>query len=200
VSGSKPKPSTGLSLALDYGPLIVFFLAFKLTDVFVGTAVFMAAITIAVIVSKLKLGRVSPMLWLSAILIVGFGALTIWFHDPKFIQLKPTIIYTGLGALLLVGFAMGRPLLRYVLEAGFEGLNDRAWLVLSRNWGLFFIAMALLNEVLRALYNQQNGHFDTWLTLKVWALIPLSIAFGMAHIPYMMKNGLATDPPVPPAS
>lgn len=195
MSGSKPKPSTGLSLALDYGPLVVFFLAFKLTNVFVGTAVFMAAITIAVIVSKLKLGRVSPMLWLSAILIVGFGALTIWFHDPKFIQLKPTIIYTGLGALLLVGFAMGRPLLRYVLEAGFEGLNDRGWMVLSRNWGLFFIGMAVLNEVM-----VRNLSFDTWLALKVWALVPLSMAFGMAHIPYMMKNGLATDPPVPPAS
>ncbi|MEP6785891.1 MAG: septation protein IspZ [Sphingomonadales bacterium] len=195
MSEAKSKPGTGLSLALDYGPLVVFFLAYKLTNVFIGTAVFMAAITIAVIVSKLKLGRVSPMLWLSAILIVAFGALTIWFHDPKFIQLKPTIIYTGLGALLLVGFAMGRPLLRYVLEAGFEGLNDRGWMVLSRNWGLFFIGMAVVNEIM-----VRNLSFDTWLALKVWALVPLSMAFGMAHIPYMMKNGLATDPPIPPAS
>lgn len=195
MSETKPKAGSGLSLALDYGPLIAFFIAFKLTNVFTGTAVFMVAITIAVVVSKLKLGRVSPMLWLSAILIVGFGALTIWFHDPKFIQLKPTIIYSGLGALLLGGFMLGKPLLRYVLEAGFEGLNDRGWMVLSRNWGLFFIAMAVLNEAM-----VRNLSFDTWLALKVWALVPLSMVFGMAHIPYMMKNGLATDPPVPPAS
>lgn len=195
MSENKAKPGTGLSLALDYGPLIAFFAAYKLSNVFIGTGVFMAAIAVAVIISKVKLGRVSPMLWLSAILIVGFGALTIWFHDPKFIQLKPTIIYTGLGALLLIGFAMGRPLLRYVLEAGFEGLNDRGWMVLSRNWGLFFIGMAVLNEVMVRYFS-----FDTWLSLKVWALVPLSMAFGMAHIPFMMKNGLATDPPVPPAS
>lgn len=195
MSEAKTKAGSGTSLALDYGPLIAFFIAFKLTDVFIGTAVFMAAITIAVVVSKLKLGRVSPMLWLSAILIVGFGALTIWFHDPKFIQLKPTIIYSGLGALLLGGYALGKPLLRYVLEAGFEGLNDRGWMVLSRNWGLFFVAMAVLNEVMVRYLS-----FDTWLSLKVWALVPLSMVFGMAHIPYMMKNGLATDQPVPPAS
>ncbi|MES2291254.1 MAG: septation protein IspZ [Pseudomonadota bacterium] len=195
MSNTKAKPGTGLSLALDYGPLIAFFIAYKLSNVFFGTAVFMAAIAIAVVVSKLKLGRVSPMLWLSAILIVGFGALTIWFHDPKFIQLKPTIIYTGLGALLVGGFLLGKPLLRYVLEAGFEGLNDRGWMVLSRNWGLFFLGMAVLNEVMVRYFS-----FDTWLSLKVWALVPLSMAFGMAHIPYMMKNGLATDPPVPPAS
>lgn len=195
MTEGKAKPGTGLSLALDYGPLIAFFAAYKLSNVFIGTGVFMAAIAIAVVISRIKLGRVSPMLWLSAILIVGFGALTIWFHDPKFIQLKPTIIYTGLGALLLIGFAMGRPLLRYVLEAGFEGLNDRGWMVLSRNWGLFFIGMAVLNEIMVRYLS-----FDTWLSVKVWALVPLSMAFGMAHIPYMMKNGLATDPPVPPAS
>lgn len=195
MSDAKPKAGTGLSLALDYGPLIAFFLAYKVTNVFIGTAVFMVAITLAVIVSKVKLGRVSPMLWLSAILIVGFGALTIWFHDPKFIQLKPTIIYTGLGALLIGGYALGRPLLRYVLEAGFEGLNNRGWLILSRNWGLFFIGMAVLNEIM-----VRNLSFDTWLALKVWVLVPLSMAFGLAHVPYMMKNGLGTEAPVPPAS
>ena len=195
MTEGRAKPSTGLSLALDYGPLIAFFAAFKIWGVFVGTGVFMAAMVVAIIVSKWKLGRVAPMLWISAILIVGFGALTIWFHDPRFIQLKPTIIYAGLGALLLGGVVLGRPLLKYVLEAGFEGLGARAWIVLSRNWGLFFIAMAVLNEIL-----VRQLTFDTWLAVKVWALIPLSIAFGIAHVPYMMKNGLGAEPEVPPAS
>jgi intracellular septation protein len=92
VSDDKPKGVGNMGLLLDYGPLIAFFIAFRLAGVFVGTAVFMAAIVVAVVVSKLRIGRVSPMLALSAILIVGFGALTIWFHDPRFIQLKPTII------------------------------------------------------------------------------------------------------------
>jgi intracellular septation protein len=193
VSDDKPKGVGNMGLLIDYGPLIAFFIAFRLAGVFVGTAVFMAAIVVAVVVSKLRIGRVSPMLALSAILIVGFGALTIWFHDPRFIQLKPTIIYAGLGSLLLGGALLGRPLLKYVLEAGFEGLGTRAWLVLSRNWGLFFLGMAVLNEIL-----VRNLSFETWLAVKIWALIPLSMAFGIAHIPYMLKNGLGTEPDVPP--
>ena len=195
MSDVKAKSTGNLGLLLDYGPLIAFFAGFKIWGVFVGTGVFMAAMIVAVIVSKLKLGRISPLLGLSAILIVGFGALTIWFHDPRFIQLKPTIIYAGLGALLLGGVILGRPLLKYVLEAGFEGLGARAWIILSRNWGLFFIAMAVLNEIL-----VRQLSFDTWLAVKVWALIPLSIVFGIAHVPYMLKNGLGAAPEVPPAS
>jgi intracellular septation protein len=195
VSDDKPKGAGNLGLLLDYGPLIAFFVGYKIWGVFAGTGVFMAAMVMALIVSKWKLGRISPMLWISAILIVGFGALTIWFHDPVFIQKKPTIIYAGLGVLLIVGAMLGKPLLKYVLEVGFEGLNERAWLVLSRNWGLFFLAMAGLNELL-----VRSLSFDTWLTVKVWALIPLSMAFGIAHVPYMLKNGLGGEAEVPSAS
>jgi intracellular septation protein len=193
MNKTRVAPPAGLSFAIDYGPLVAFFIAFKLAGVFVGTGVFMLAIAVAVGVSKWRLGRVSPMLWLSAILIVGFGALTIWFHDPKFIQLKPTIIYAGLGMLLIGGVATGRPLLKYVLEAGFDGLSHRAWLVLSRNWGLFFIAMAILNQILVRSFS-----FDTWLSIKVWILIPLSVAFGLAHVPFLLKNGLGGEVPLPP--
>ncbi len=205
MSEVKPKGTGNLGLLLDYGPLIAFFAAFRLAGggeeatrlsaIVISTATFMVAIVIALIVSKWRLGRIAPMLWISAVLIVGFGTLTIWFHDPRFIQLKPTIIYAGLGGLLLGGVAFGRPLLKYVLEAGFEGLGERAWIILSRNWGLFFLGMAVLNEVLVSQLS-----FDTWLAVKVWALIPLSMAFGIAHVPYMMKNGLGAAPEVPPAS
>lgn len=182
----KPRPAW-LPFAIDYAPLILFFAVYKFTgQVFVGTATFMIAIIAAVLTSKIMLGRVSPMLWLSAILVVGFGALTIWFHDERFIQLKPTIIYAGLGTLLLGGVALGKPLIRYVLENGLDGLSDRGWMLLSRNWGLFFVSMAVLNEIMRATLS-----FDTWLTLKVWALIPLSLAFGASQIPMMTREGLA---------
>ena len=197
MTARKPA-SMGWSFAIDYAPLVVFFLAYRIWGVFVGTAVFMLATAAAVVASRIKLGRIAPMLWLSAILILGFGALTIFFHDPSFIQKKPTFIYAGLGALLVGGWALGRPLLKYVLELGFEGLNERAWLVLSRNWGLFFFAMALFNEVLRYEFNEGNGKFGTWLAIKVWALIPLSIAFGLAHVPFLMRNGMGAEAASPP--
>jgi intracellular septation protein len=191
---AKPKPHPGWSLAIDYGPLVLFFLAYKFTNVFASTAIFMGAIVVAVVVSKWRLGRVSPMLWLSAILVVGFGGLTIWFHDPKFIQIKPTIIYALLSSLLFIGLTMGKPLLKYVLEAGYDGLSDRGWTILSRNWAFFFAAMAVINQILVATLD-----FGTWLTVKVWGLTILSFLFAMANIPVMTKHGFGQDaPPVPP--
>ncbi len=188
MTNAKPKPHPGWTLAIDYGPLLVFFIAFRFSDAFGATAAFMVAISVALVVSAWKLERVSPMLWLSAILVIGFGAMTIYFHDQRFIQIKPTVIYAVLGALLLGGVMLGKPLLKYVLEAGYDGLSDRGWMLQSRNWGLFFLAMAGLNEVLRATLT-----FDTWLTVKVWALPILSFVFAFANIPVMLKHGLGTQ-------
>jgi intracellular septation protein len=200
VSSTVPKPpGTGLSFLLDFGPLLVFFLTYKLAHgPFIATGVFMVAILIAVIASRLLLGRVSPMLWISAILVVGFGALTIWFRDPRFIQMKPTIIYAGFALLLFAGLAAGRPLLKYVFHLAFEGLSDKGWMKLTLNWAIFFACMAVLNEVMRAWLS-----FDTWLTVKVWGITILSLLFAFANIPMLMRHGLTVaeakdDAPVPP--
>ena len=182
------KQNPNLSLALDFGPLLVFFLAYKIYGVFIGTAVFMAAISVAVLVSKIKLGKVSPMLWLSAILVVFFGGLTIYFHDERFIQLKPTIIYGFFAVMLFGGLMRGKALLKYLLQAAYEGLSEEGWLKLSRNWALFFVAMAAANEVMRLQLS-----FDTWLAVKVWGVTLASFIFAIANIPMLMKHGLALE-------
>lgn len=202
-TAAPPKAAHGwLSIALDFGPLLVFFATYKLTatdgafgataGAIQATAAFMVAIVIAVIVSRWRLGRISPMLWLSAVLVIGFGALTIYFHDEKFIQIKPTIIYAGFAAMLLGGWWRGKALVKYLLQAAFEGLSDRGWLIISRNWGLFFAVMAILNEILR-----MSVSFDLWLTIKVWGVTALSILFTMSQIPVMMRHGLSLgdEPP-----
>ena len=192
-----------LPFALDFGPLLVFFLTFQLgkgegafgatAGALKGTVAFMVAILIAVTVSQWKLRKVSPMLWLSAVLVLGFGALTLYFHDARFIQIKPTIIYASFAALLIGGWMRGRPMLKYVLQAAYDGLSDDGWLTLSRNWGLFFLAMALLNEALRAWLS-----FDSWLTVKVWGVSVLSFVFALSQLPLMMKHGLSIDGPANP--
>ena len=192
-TNSPAKPNPGLQLALDYAPLLVFFLVFKFRDVFAGTLAFMLAICIAVVVSKWKLGRVSPMLWLSAILVVGFGALTIYLHDQRWIQIKPTVIYALLSALLFAGVLTGRPLLKYLLEAAYEGLSERGWMLLSRNWAWWFAFLALANEIMRATMS-----FDAWLTAKVWGVTVATLLFGMANVPMLMRHGLATGQTPPP--
>jgi len=180
-----PKGESWLPMALDFGPLLVFFLVTKFVGMFAGTGAFMAAIAVAVLVSKLRLGRVSPMLWLSAVLVLFFGALTLYFHDPKFIQAKPTIIYAFFAAMLLGGWMRGRPLLRYLLQSAYSGLSETGWLKLSRNWGLFFAVLALANEAMRATLS-----FDAWLTVKVWGVTVASMVFAMANLPMLMKHGL----------
>lgn len=179
------KENKGLGFALDFGPLLVFFLAYKFVGIIAGTAAFMAAILVAVIISKWKMGKISPMLWLSAVLVIGFGALTIYFNDPRFIQIKPTIIYLGFAIILGVGLLRGKAMLKYLLQAAYEGLSDEGWLKLSRNWAIFFVAMAVLNEVMRLALT-----FDLWLTLKVWGITILSFIFAIANVPMLMRHGL----------
>ncbi|OYW88331.1 MAG: septation protein IspZ [Sphingobium sp. 32-64-5] len=190
ISAPAQKPAHGgnLSLALDFGPLLVFFIAYKFWGMIAGTGAFMAAIAIAVAVSKAKLGRVSPMLWLSAVLILFFGSLTIYFHDERFIQIKPTIIYGFFAAMLLIGLARGKPLLKYLLQAAYDGLSEEGWHKLSRNWAIFFIVMAVANEIMRAKLS-----FDSWLAVKVWGVTIVSFLFAAANIPMLMKYGLKLD-------
>lgn len=143
----KKAASSWLNVAVDYGPLLVFLGVYRwmspdevsaageVIAIIYGTGAFMAASVVALLVSKWRLGKVSPMLWFSTALIVGFGSLTIFFGDPTFVQLKPTIIYASFGVVLLGGFFAGKALLRILLEAAFEGLSEQGWLKLSRNWG-----------------------------------------------------------------
>ena len=135
------------------------------------------------------------MLWLSAILVVFFGGLTLYFKDQRFIQIKPTIIYAFFALMLLGGWLRGKPLLRYLLQAAYSGLDETGWLKLSRNWGLFFVAMALINEALRAWLN-----FDSWLTVKVWGVTAASLLFAMANVPMLLRHGLTLgdDKPAQP--
>ena len=199
------KPSGWLNVAVDYGPLIVFLVVFKLSSpagedmagsiaaIIRGTAAFVIAAIAALVFSRVKFGRVSPMLWLSTALIVGFGGLTIFLGDPFWVQIKPTAIYLLFAVALLVGFMRGTALLQVLLGAAFEGVDDAGWLKLSRNWGLFFVFLAGLNEAVRHFYNAENGGFETWLWAKLWVFMPLSFLFTFTQIPMLLRHGLSFE-------
>ena len=209
MSTEKPqaKPKAGwLNIVVDYGPVVVFFLVYRyyspkdhnnaigeIAAVVKSVAGFMVAAIAALAASRIWLGKVSPMLWLSTGLIVGFGGLTILLRDPLFIQLKPTAIYLMFGAVLLFGWWRGKAYLKILLEAAFEGLSDRGWLKLSRNWGVFFLFLAVLNELLRHFYNTENGGFGTWIALKLWVFMPLSFLFTFTQLPMLLRHGLLAE-------
>jgi len=199
---SPPAKHGWLNFAIDFGPLLVFFLTYKFssggtgafaatTGAIKGTIAFMVAIVIAMAVSKWKLGKISPMLWMSGVLVIGFGALTIWFHDERFIVMKPTIIYAAFAALLLGGWALGKPMLKYLLQSALDGVTEQGWLLLSRNWGLFFAALGIANHVMYEMIEAKRMSFDLWLTIKVWGVTALSFVFTLTQLPVMLKHGLA---------
>lgn len=197
----RPK-SSWINLVVDFGPLLVFFVVYKyyapeagtnaelgvVVAVINSTIAFMIATVIALALSKWRLGHISPMLWLSTALIVGFGTLTVFFGDPFWIQIKPTAIYLLFAVVLFAGLWRGKAMLRYLLQSAFEGLTDEGWIKLSRNWAFFFLFLAGLNEVLRHLLS-----FEGWLQAKLWAFTGLSLIFTFAQLPMVLRHGLAVD-------
>lgn len=201
-SPTRPKIGPGLRLAIDIGPLAVFFLvnfAMRGPDIvklLAGTTAFMIASAIAMILSRWKAGHISPMLWMTGTLVLVFGGLTLWYHDKSFIQFKPTFIYGMFASILAFGLATGRPLLQMMLEAAYPGLTEKGWRQLTINWTLFFVFMAVLNEIVR-----HNASYDFWVAFKLWGAIPLTLLFAFANLPMLLKNGLNTEetlPEVPP--
>ncbi len=193
----KPK-SSWVNLVVDFGPLLIFFLAYRhfspagegdtigtVSAVIKGTIAFMIATVIALGVSKWRLGHISPMLWLTTVLIVGFGALTVVFHDAFWIQIKPTAVYLMFAAVLFVGLMRGKAMLKYLLQSAFEGLNEEGWMKLSRNWAWFFVLLAVLNTALVFTVS-----FDTWLQAKLWGFTVLSFVFTFSQLPMVLKHGM----------
>jgi len=181
------------TMLLDYGPLIVFFAAYKLAGSglqgsLVATLAFMVAVLISIVVGLTVVKRVSPMVWISTVLILGFGAITLYLRDPRFIQMKPTFIYVGFAAFLGGGLLRGKALLKWLFGPVFPGLTEEGWMKLSRNWALFFLALAIANEIMRQMLT-----FDTWLTVKVWGVTLVSILFAIANMPMLLKHGLDPD-------
>ncbi len=208
---SKPTPrkkSGWINLLVDYGPVIIFFIAYRMyrpadPDNMVGevlavtrsTGIFIVATIAALAISHFKLGKISPMLWLTTVLVVGFGALTILTQDPFWIRHKPTGIYLLFAVLLLGGWLRGKAMLRILLESAFDGLSEAGWMKLSRNWGFFFLFLAGLNEVFAS---PEWFSFDEWLKAKLVVFMPLSFLFTFAHMPMLMKHGLGASDVEPP--
>jgi len=189
-----------INLLVDFGPMLVFFIAYRhfspdsddglgvVVAITKSTLAFMAATVVALIVSKWRLGHVSPMVWLSTVLIIGFGGLTVLLNDPFWIQIKPTAIYLLFAGVLFAGLMRGKPMLRYLLQSAFEGLDDEGWLKLSRNWALFFLFLAALNEGARHFLS-----FSGWLSFKLWGFTTLSFLFTFSQIPMVLRHGLNVE-------
>lgn len=188
-----------LKMALELGPLLVFFFANArgewlasrfpvLTEfggpIFIATGLFMIATALALTVSWLLTRRLPMMPLISGIVVFVFGALTLWLQNDTFIKMKPTIVNALFGSILLGGLFFGQSLLGYVFNSAFK-LTDEGWRKLTLRWGVFFLFLAVLNEVV-----WRTVSTDSWVAFKVWGTMPITILFTMAQMPLIMKHAV----------
>lgn len=188
-----------LKMVLELGPLLVFFFGNLRAEwlakqfpaltaiggpLFIATALFMAATVLSLIVSKIVFKHLPIMPFVSGIVVVIFGSLSIWLQDETFIKMKPTIVNSLFGVVLLGGLLFGRSLLGYVFNAAFQ-LDDEGWKKLTLRWGIFFLFLAVLNEAV-----WRNFSDAVWVNFKVWGTMPITIIFTLAQMPLIMKHSL----------
>ncbi|MBI4922135.1 MAG: septation protein A [Devosia nanyangense] len=175
-----------IKMALELGPLVVFFIVNSRADIFSGTAWFMAAMVLSLLLSWLLLKRIAIMPLVTGAVVLIFGGLTLLLHDDTFIKIKPTIVNSLFGIVLLGGMLFGQSLLKYVFGDVYK-LKPKGWTILTLRWGLFFFFLAVLNEV---VWRTQTTDF--WVAFKVWATMPLTVVFAALQLPVLQKY--APDP------
>src|SRR5271166_2110025 len=202
MNAKKAQLNPLLKLALDIGPLLLFFLANSKPALFlpvvgpmlpagiaagerggiyVATAVFMTTVVMALAISYVLTRHLPIMPLITAVIVLVFGSLTLVLHDELFIKLKPTIIYVLFGGVLLGGLAFGKPLLGTVFDSVYH-LSEEGWRKLTLRWAGFFFALAVLNEI---VWRTQTTDF--WVSFKVFGVLPLTFLFAAAQFPLMSR-------------
>lgn len=182
----KPKINPLLKLVLDIGPLVLFFAANARFGIFAATGAFMVAVVAALLVSYVTIRQWPIMPVVTAIVVVVFGGLTLVLHDETFIKLKPTIIYSLFGGILLGGYVFEKPFLTILFDSMFH-LTEEGWRKLTLRWSLFFLALAVLNEV---IWRTQSTDF--WVNFKLFGFVPLTFVFAALQFPLLTRY--AADP------
>ncbi|WAX96153.1 septation protein A [Aminobacter sp. NyZ550] len=195
----KEEVSPLLKLALELGPLVVFFFANARGEwlashfpilaelgkpIFVATGLFMVATAVALAASWLLTRSLPIMPLVSGVVVFIFGALTLYLQNDIFIKMKPTIINSLFGVVLLGGLVFGKSLLGYVFASAFR-LDAEGWRKLTFRWGLFFLFLALVNEVVWRSFTT-----DTWVAFKVWGIMPITLLFTFSQMPLIMRHSL----------
>lgn len=175
-------------LALDLGPLVLFFAAFEFAGIYVATGVFMAAILVSLGLGYLHYKRIMPMPVFTAVLVLVFGGLTLYLHNDVFIKVKLTVLYAFFGLTLIGGLAFKRLFIKYIFGQAFE-LTEEGWRKLTWRWGFFFLTLAVANEII-----WRNYPTNIWVDFKVWVIIPLIFLFGLIQAPLVMKYEIESKP------
>lgn len=199
-----PKKPGGMNqLLIDLGPIAVFVIAFNVLQriestkdnaVYIATGIFMVATLAAIAYCWFKQGRIPPVLIVTGVIVTAFGTLTIFLHDPTFIQIKPTFTYLFYVTAILFSLAIRQNVWKLLFGHAFN-LPDRIWSILALRWSAFFAFQAALNEVIR-----QTQTFDFWLNSRPFIVFPLVLAFAALNTPIVLKHHRDEDEAPTPAA
>jgi intracellular septation protein len=172
---------------LDFGPLLLFFIAYRLFGLYVATGTIMVTAVAAVLLGYVLDRKLHPLPVVTAIIVVIFGGLTLYLNDKTFIKLKPTMIYSLFAVALLGGQWFKRPFVKYILGAALL-LDEKSWRSLTFRFAGFFIAMAVLNELI-----WRNFSDETWVNFHVFGAVTLTVLFCASQLPFLMKHQIETN-------
>lgn len=170
-----------IKLVVEFGPLLVFFVANSRFGIYTGTGAFMVATVISLIASWTLLGRIAVMPLITSVFVLVFGGLTLWLQDDHFIKIKPTIVNGLFAAILFGGLLTGRLFLKIVFGEVMR-LSEDGWRILTLRWALFFVFLAGLNEVMWRFFST-----DTWVAFKVFGIMPITFVFALCQIGLLKK-------------
>jgi intracellular septation protein len=170
-----------LKFALELGPLALFFIVYSRVGIFAATGILMASVLVTLGVSYAMLRRIPIMPLITAVIVLIFGSLTLILHDETLIKIKPTALYILFGAALFVGLWVNKPLLKILFDGALH-VTDEGWRKLTWRWAFFFLALAVLNEI---VWRTQTT--DLWVKFKTFGFLPLTLLFALAQAPLIMK-------------
>ncbi len=180
----RAKLAPSLKFALEMGPLVLFFAAYSRFGIFTGTGVLMATTVVALAVTYWLTRHVPVMPLVTAVMVLVFGGLTLLLHDDTFVKMKATIVYLLFASALLGGLLFDKALLSVAFDSVMR-LTEEGWRKLTWRWGVFFLAMAGVNE---AVWRYTS--LDFWVKFKVFGFVPLTILFALSQTPLMLKYEL----------
>jgi len=178
----------GLKPATELGPLLIFFAAYYFGDLFIATGAIMVTTIIALIVSYYYTRTLPAMPLVTAVVIMVFGGLTLYLQDETFIKMKPTIIYALFAATLFAGLVMGKSFIKLLFD-NFWNLDDAGWRKLTIRLALFFLAMAIANELVWRSFST-----DIWVNIKVFGFTAATFVFFISQVPLITKHTHTNDP------
>ena len=178
-----------LKFALELGPLALFFIVYSRVGIFAATGILMASVLVTLAVSYAMLRRFPIMPLITAVIVLIFGSLTLVLHDETLIKIKPTALYILFGAALFVGLWLKKPLLKILFDGALH-VTDEGWRKLTWRWAFFFLALAVLNEI---VWRTQTT--DMWVKFKTFGFLPLTLLFALAQTPLIMKYEAKDEAP-----